>query len=111
MEITFHTNKVAKLCNDSRRAVADLGPEQAKRLRQRLDDLYAANNLGVMRTLPGRTHELTAGRKGQLSIDLKHPYRLIFEPAMDPLPTKGDGGLDWAAVVAIRIIEITDTHD
>jgi len=59
---------------------------------------------------PARCHELTGDRKGQLSVDLKHPYRLIFEPNNDPRPSKPDGGLDWAMVSAVRILEITDTH-
>jgi proteic killer suppression protein len=89
----------------------ELGAEQAKRLRQRLDELEAASDLAVLRTLPGRTHELSGDRKGQLSIDLKHPYRLIFAPSHDPVPVKSDGGIDWTKVTAIEVIEITDTHD
>ena len=111
MEITFRTNKLAKLCNETRRAVAELGPIQAKRLRQRLDDLQAAHDLAVMRSLPGRCHELVADRKGQLSVDLQHPYRLIFVSAHTLAPLKPDGGLDWLAVTSIEIIEIVDTHD
>jgi len=57
-----------------------------------------------------RCHELTADRKGQISVDLQHPYRLLFIPANVPLPRKPDGGLDWSAVTEIEIIEITDTH-
>lgn len=111
MEITFRTKRVAKTCNDGKAAIAALGPEQARRLRHRLDDLRAASTLKVMTALPGRTHELKGDRKGQLSIDLKHPYRLIFVPAVDPAPTKEDGGLNWAEVRAVEILEITDTHD
>ncbi len=111
MDITFRTQKIAKLCNDSRSAVAALGPVEAKRLRRRLDDLAAARNLEVMRSLPGRCHELVADRKGQLSIDLQHPNRLIFVPANEPVPVKSDGGLNWSGVTAIEIVEITDTHD
>lgn len=111
MDITFRTKKIAKTCNDGKEAIATLGPEQARRLRQRLDDLRAANSLQVMASLPGRTHELKGDRKGQLSMDLKHPYRLIFVPAANPVPSKEDGGLDWAKVRAVEILEITDTHD
>jgi plasmid maintenance system killer protein len=110
LEITFHTNKLAKACNETRIAVATFGLVQAKRLRQRLDDLHAAHDLAVMRSLPGRCHELVADRKGQLSIDLQHPYRLIFVPAHSPIPLKPDGGLDWSAVTRIEILEIADTH-
>jgi hypothetical protein len=31
--------------------------------------------------------------------------------AHDPAPVKTDGTLDWEAVTAIEIIEITDTHE
>ena len=47
---------------------------------------------------------------GQLSVDLEHPYRLLFIPANNPIPVTQDGGLDWANITEIEIIEITDTH-
>jgi len=64
-----------------------------------------------MRNLPGRCHELLHDRALQLSIDLDHPYRLIFEPADEPIPTKPDGGIDWNKVTALRILGIEDTHE
>jgi proteic killer suppression protein len=86
---------------------------QAKKIRRRLDDLRAAPTLETLRPpgFPGRCHELKGKRKGQLSLDLEHPYRLVFEPATNPAPTLADGGLDWAKVAAVRIIGIADTHD
>jgi len=62
-------------------------------------------------TLPGRCHELLHNRAGQLSLDLVHPLRLIFEPANIPIPQKADGGIDWKKVTAVVIIGIDDTHD
>jgi proteic killer suppression protein len=47
---------------------------------------------------------------GQLALDLDHPYRLIFEPADEPIPTKSDGGLDWNQVTAVRIIGVENYH-
>ena len=56
-------------------------------------------------------HELTAGkRSGKLSVDLDHPYRLIFIPDNDPVPRRADGELDWSQVTAIKIIGVEDTH-
>jgi len=83
----------------------------AKRIRQRLDELRAAYVLEDMKLLPGRCHELRHNRAGQLSLDLIHPQRLIFEPANDPIPRKPDGGLDWNLITAVKIIGIDDTHD
>lgn len=92
------------------RRLKEYGPECGKKLGRRLDDLRAAANLETMRKLPGRCHELKAERAGQLSIDLKHPMRLIFEPDHDPTPTKQDGGIDWLEVTCIKILEIEDYH-
>jgi len=50
-------------------------------------------------------------RKGQLSVDLEHPYRLVFEPANEPCPRLLDGGLDWSEVTAVRVIGVEDTHE
>ena len=64
-----------------------------------------------MRYLPGRCHELKGNRADQLSLDLDGPYRLIFEPAHDPIPRRPDKGLDWTRVTAVRILEVVDYHD
>lgn len=110
MEITFQTDKFADECNDFKRLVRRYGEDNAKRIRRRLDDLQAAANLDVMRTLPGRCHELIGDLAGQLAIDLRHPYRLIFEPANDPIPRKEDGGLDWVNVTVVRMLRVEDYH-
>jgi proteic killer suppression protein len=110
LDVTFRTKKLHKQCTNAKHMATAFGHIQAKRLRQRLDDLRAAENLEMMRTLPGRCHELKAKRSGQLSMDLEHPYRLIFEPAHNPMPEREDGGLDWSSVTAIRILEVVDTH-
>lgn len=113
VELLYKNQKIAALCTEQKQAIRRLGPEQAKRLQQRIDDLIAAPTLASYRPggLPGRCHELTADRTGQLSLDLKHPYRLIFVPGPSPAPTMSSGGLDWNAVTAIQIVEITDTHE
>jgi len=111
MDIVFKNKKFEKECNDQRLLEKNQGADRAKRIRRRLDDLRAANVLEDMRNLPGRCHELLHDRALQLSIDLDHPYRLIFEPADEPIPTKPDSGIDWNKVTAVRILGIEDTHE
>lgn len=110
MIIQFEDPKFRKECNDQRLLNKRQGARRAKKIRQRLDDLRAAENLSVMKTLPGRCHELTGDRSGQLSLDLDHPWRLIFVPADDPPALKDDGGMDWQNVTVVKIIGIEDTH-
>jgi proteic killer suppression protein len=63
-----------------------------------------------MKTLPGGCHELSANLKGCLAIDLDGPYRLIFEPADEPVPLDGHGSLDWNRVTVVRVLRIEDYH-
>lgn len=111
MDIVFEDEKFEKECNNQRLLEKNQGAVRAKKIRRRLDDLRDANSLSEMRNLPGRCHELLYGRAGQLSLDLDHPYRLIFEPAHKPIPVKPDGGLDWNEVTTIKIIGVEDTHE
>lgn len=111
MEISFKTKRLMKVCNDWNKTIRHFGEKQGKILRRRLDDLRAADNLEVMRAPGlGRPEELTQNRKGQISLMLDGPNRLILKPDHSPLPCKDDGGLDWKKVTAVTIIEIVDYH-
>lgn len=111
MDIYFRTRKMEKACGSERAMNAEWGEKRAKKIRQRLSEFRAADTLADIATLPGpRCHELAGKLDGHLSVDLDHPFRLIFAPEHTPLPTKADGGLDWSAVTAIEVCEIKDTH-
>ena len=74
-------------------------------------ELKAADTLAdISRLPPARCHELTGNRAGQLSVDLEHPYRLLFIVANNPYPERISGGLDWEGATEIEIIAIADTH-
>jgi len=112
MDILFKTNKLQKECNDHKALIRTHGPLRAKLIRRRLDELRAADSLEDMKHLPqARCHELKGNKAGQLSLDLNHPYRLIFRPANEPMPQKPDGGLNWIKVTTIEIIGLEDTHE
>ena len=111
MVILFEDPDFRDECNSYRLLKRRQGDLRAKKIRQRLDDSRAANDLNAMRSLPGRCHELKGDRHGQLSLDLDHPWRLIFLSADDPPALKDDGGMDWTNVLVIKIIGIEDTHD
>ena len=111
MDIYFKTRRLQKLCSKSSDAIKTLGAKRGKKLMQRMMELAAAETLAdISRVPPARCHELTGNRSGQLSVDLEHPYRLLFIPANDLISKRKEGGLDWAAVTTIEIIDIADTH-
>lgn len=112
MEIEFGSRRLAALCNSQSAMRSRLGPQCARALMRRLSQLHAAPNLEALhpRHMPiGRCHELTGDLRGTLSMDLKHPQRLVFRPK-PPAPHRADGSLDWSAVTAIVIEGIDDTH-
>lgn len=110
MKINYKNRKLEKQLTDPNEMVKSFG-QLARQLNQRLKDLAAAENLGIMRTiLAARCHELKGDRKGQLAVNVSSNYRMIFEPNHDPLPKKEDGGLNWEEVTHIQINEIEDYH-
>ncbi len=109
MEIIFKTKKLAKILNSSKLIEKNYG-NSAKKIKQRLDDLAMVDNLQDAMNLPGRHHQLKGKRKGQFACDLEHPFRLIYEPANEPLSVDEKGLLIFSEVTVIKIIDITDYH-
>jgi len=111
LEILFASNKLERQLTDPVEMVKSFNKDRAKRISQRLDEIRAAQNLNVLRTIPmANCHELTQDRKGQLAVDVAKNFRLIFEPYHNPRPSKPDGGLDWTQVTVINILAIGDYH-
>lgn len=111
MKILYATDRLRNSLWDDRQLLREGGRARLRRLRERLTDLEAAASLAFMKQLPGHCEELKGDLKGQLSIRLEGPYRLLFEVADEPAPVKEDGGLDWSLVTSIRILRIEDYHD
>lgn len=87
-----------------------MGAIRAKWFQKRLNDLIDAEILEDVRYLPGNYHELTGNRKGQWACDLDQPYRLIFEPHEDPIPTDEQGIVLWLEIKGVEVIEIVNYH-
>lgn len=112
MNIGFESAKLEKVLNSTKAVVKAHGAVRAKKIRQRMDDLRAAGTLADFRALPGRCHELHGALKGVFSLDLDHPYRLLFRPVGGPKEiSTDDGGLDWARISAVEILGVVDTHE
>ena len=111
MEIYFVNKKLAKLLNNAKDTVREYGPDNGKRILLRLQQIAAVPSLEDLAKLPQtRVHELTANRDEQISVDAKHPYRLLLVPGHEETPRKTDGGLDWSRITKVTVIEIADTH-
>ena len=110
MNISFAGKDLKKYANDDRSAVRKLGARRAELFKQRLDDLRAAETLEDVRHLPGHYHEMRENRKGQWACELDQPYRLIFEPHENPIPTNEHAQYIWLEIKGVEIVEIVNYH-
>ena len=80
----------------------------------RLAELRAAESLATFwppNSGPERCHELKGNRAGTFSIDLKHPYRLLFIADSETSPSASANEPErWANITAIQVTGIEDTH-
>lgn len=111
MVIHFRNFKLEKTFASEKELARTYGPDQAKMLVLRISQIRSARCLADLLLIPPlRAHELGADRKGQISLHLRQPYRLILVPTHKPPPTKPDGGLDWHHVTEVTITEVVDYH-
>src|SRR5471030_2533755 len=75
------------------------GRDMTRKIMLRRDALRAANSLGDFwppESGPERCHELKGELAGTFSMDLKQPYRLLFEPIEDvPPKDRSDERARW----------------
>lgn len=110
MNILFKNLKLLKQCTDSKEMEKAWEEKRAKKIALRLQAIKAAVVLDDLRNAHGHFHELTGDRRGQISCNLDGLYRLILEPADNPIPRKEDGGLDWKEVRTLLVIGVEDYH-
>ena len=111
MQISFINKKLAKLLGSQKEVIRSFGFDNGRRILRRLDQIATAKTLTELSKLPQtRVHELKGERDEQISVDVKHPFRLLMIPDHEETPRKEDGGLDWGRITKVTIIEIVDTH-
>jgi proteic killer suppression protein len=110
MNISFKSKKLQKAANNDRLLIKEFGKLRAEKIRLRLTQLEDALTLEDVRYLAGNYHELINDRKGQWACDLDQPFRLIFEPHENPIPTNKDGRYSWIEIKGVEIIEIVNYH-
>ena len=97
--------------NSEKELLRTYGSDNGHRIAVRLQNIRDATTLDELSKIPQtRVHPLVGDRHEQISVDARHPYRLILVSNHEETPRKPDGGLDWARITKVQLIEITDTH-
>jgi len=105
LKVEISDRKLKKIIHDKKKLTKEYGPDNAKLIIQRFNELSSIADLGLMiQYRIGRCHSLTGNLKGKYALDLQHPMRMIIEPLFE-------GNQDLLNVVAVRIIEIGDYHE
>lgn len=113
MEIDIPNNKLRKAIEEDSRRVKTYGADMAKKIAIRMASLRAAENLADFwppNQLPERCHELKGELLGVFSLDLVHPFRLLFQPFGIERSLEIDERGWWLKIIHIEVIDIRDTH-
>lgn len=89
MEVFFEAEKLGKQLGQDKNRVRTFGPEGAKRIDLRLQQLRAARSLDDMRHLPGRCHELTGDLQGCLAGRCPSAVPTDLPPCEQSRPNQG----------------------
>jgi proteic killer suppression protein len=83
----------------------EYGPNNAKKITQRYNELTNIENLGLMiKYKVGRCHSLTGNLKGKFALDIQHPLRMIIEPITSNYK-------ELENIIAVKIVNLEDYHD
>ena len=110
MELTYKTDKLQKLCEDTnynKELVKKYGVEVAKKLRKRIKELKAFNSLNdVPTSLPYRRHKLSGDLKERFAVNITGQYRLIFRQKENNVIIE-----DLRKIKEIEIMEVSKHYE
>ena len=104
MEISFHTKELLTLCIDESIADQKLGTVAAEALRNRLDDIRAADT--VHELLAGRPRATRIGDQDCYRIDIGDDTCLTIIPNHIKSRVDANGRPDWARVRRVRVMAV-----
>jgi len=104
MRINFKSKKLKKKFETKKELEKAYGTRQAKKITQRMNELYAAESLQDIKHIPSsRLHQLSGNYKSCFAIDLLQPYRLIIKPE--------DGEReDLKTITLVEVVKVEDYH-
>src|SRR5262245_50255130 len=96
VKLAFATIALRSLCEQQAKAERVLGMKVAEKLRERLADMEAADN--VLELLAGRPREVPGNPLPHYAVDLADGFRLVFAANHNDVPMLKKGRVDWKNV-------------
>jgi len=110
IDIEWADRKLQRASLKERDGRRRLGADRWPAFKRRLRALEVAESLSDVMQAPGKFHPYRADKAGEWGTSLSPNWRLVFEPADDPLPRLPDGGVDVANIRRVRILRVEDYH-
>jgi proteic killer suppression protein len=111
VEIGFKNKQLQKVCENPDMARKEYGKENERKLTQRIMELRDADNLDVVSRIPAaRLHPLKGDRKHEYSVDLAHPFRLVFIASPECIGDKTIEAIELVEITEVIVEEIVDYH-
>jgi len=110
IHVAWLNRKLEKITTSDRAGRKHFGAQRWALVRRRVAQLEGAPTLKDLDGAPGHPHQLGADRPEQFAMNLDGPYRLVFAPNHDPIPTLDDGGIDRGMVTKVLVLEVTNYH-
>jgi hypothetical protein len=107
LEIAFAKEKLRTLCENKAKAETSLGIEAAVKLRRRLADLVAAENVKEL-IAGGAKSRGDLGKELVIELDANHT--LVLTPNHMVMPTSKAGNVDWKKVRRVKILRIDQIY-
>jgi len=110
MNLSYKNNKLEQSLNVDRNIIQSYGV-LSKKIKQRMDQLKAANDLSIIAKIKVlRLHPYLGNRLGEWTIDIQENWRICFKIDQNPIPRLNDGGVNLNMVTTIKILSVEDPH-
>ncbi len=117
MKIIYSNRKTEKICEDSKKAIKELGYDVARKLSDLLNAIEAFPTLLDLKVMPQyRLHPLFGNREYQYSFVIHKGYkwRLIVYPLNDKgeiLKDKSNENQMLSKAVMVEVLEVSEHYD
>jgi len=106
LELAFADESLREFCSKKLAAETEYGAAVAKRLRSRIADLRAAENVAELVAGNARVHD-----HDSYIVDIYKDWRLIFKANHSVSPLSTNKQIDWTRVTRIQVTQIGQFDD
>jgi hypothetical protein len=102
MIVFFNTEQQRTACTSIERLVQQFGEKKARRIKQRLDELDAAQSLAHFKTLPATNCRSIDSQNGLVAVTTIPPACILIQAINE------SGASSWYQITTVKILELNE---